>query len=855
MEMPLWPFRRRSSRKRTRSGTALSDLEQKSNTEPSPTIQRGVSKKKQRTEPMEIPDRQTQTRQTRRRTYSFSPGRNDYIRNDRSRERPVKEKPVRGARDMEKDATGTTWDRTPTLHRQKPNRRKSSKRRREDSERAAEIKAMTNFMPVRPATDQWQAGRPMKKDTRRIRTGFGSQHASEVSLPTPASIHSTLSSDTEFGSYKVSTLDSLAPRPTLRVASGSRWTPSRASAPARSASDKRPLAERAPIPEEVLHSHSRIDELADDLDAGDLRELMERDRRRRERKQKRDQERVARRRAQKEEAHRAKEAEARQMGTPPPENLERGSAGRDMIGLGIDPASVVVTSSRQRDSGASESMRDAAEEMDQGENLNDPLNTFHRTDTMPLDEPEEDDTAMVSSSVFTKITQEPTPEPEEQVSSLPRTSRLSSLLRSKKSRSRSTLNSDKEKPISPPPGIIDEEIEAPPRKDSEASTKAGRFSFTSFLRRGGRNSRRESTDPASFSNTSREEMQAAASSSQATMQTAAHAQAVALAKLQGEDPPQPPVSESNPVYLVRKPSVDVPKRTRSRFREDLPDFTGNNSNNAIQEAEPPLPPLPGSLMGGMQPIPIARYDSPMSGHRSLEALRQSPTSFERVNGPSPDPHHSISLASIDSEGSWLSGGAISRRTSALRDNATRTHRRPRHRSSNFSANSTEDDLTIADDEYLSKLAPTSSAGILAMQRTREEGRPSSDEEDIMRPVKVNAEESMMGGDDDVNWGSVGARHDVVHSHTRERVQSRHGLLNDIEDQYEDEAVDSTGSDEQSGDSLGAAQLQRAESVELKRGNSHARTFSAGSAKLLEIASRTSMDAKSLVQKDGNNLDE
>ncbi|CAM1511721.1 Fc.00g092340.m01.CDS01 [Cosmosporella sp. VM-42] len=796
--MALWPFRRRSGRKRSRSGAALSDVEGapplRSQTEG--VVARAASKKKQRTEPQKL--------HRRARTYSFSPGRYDDIRTDRDTSAP--ERTGRTGKHNNAAEEFGAWDRTPTLHHNHhPTRRKSSKRRREEHDREAEIKAMSNFMPVRPATDQWNAGRPMKKDSKRAKTmGFGRHRdnsVSEVSLPVPGSIHSSLSSDSEFGSYKVSALDALAPRPTLRYAQGSRAPVSHSSIPNRTGSQRKRLADREPIPEETLKAHKRIDDLADDLDSSDLRELMERDNRRREQKKQREQERMERRLARRVEKQKAEEVEAKKSGTPPPENLERGVMGRELVGLGIEPKSAVVTSSKQRTSVESVQMTDAdAVE----ESPKQPYESFHRTDTAPSEEP----TAVEEASKQESIP----PRRSDEQASMSTGTKFSGLLRSVKSRSKSTLGSERDKMASPPPGTINEEDVL--RKDSESSTKGGRFSFSSFIRWGGKS--RRNSGPSSFSNTSREEMQAAA-----TARAAAEAQAQALARLQGED-----TSIKSGHYMARKANAP-PKRTRSRFREDLPEFPVSPPASRVQspETEPPLPALSEHKRSEMESLrsPGLRYDTPTSGHRSIEAMRQTPTSMEGAYvSPSPEPHMSMSLASIDSEGSWLSG-KVGARKAAMRESLMRANRREQGDSSSGSpSNSTQEDLAITEDEYLSKLTPRRNSTHV-MGRRSGEGRPSSDEEDLV-------------DDFDMKWGAVGSHPQVIrtHNHDRFTMKSHEGLL-DIESEIEEDGESSPVSPSPSE----MVDVQRARSVNLGRG--HVRNFSAGSAKLLDITPRASVD--------------
>ena len=210
-------------------------------------------------------------------------------------------------------------------------RRKSSKKRKEDYDREAEIKAMSTNIPTRAATEHGLAGRPVRKDSKRMKAGLGrnfNNPSSEISLPVAESLHSSMSSGSErLASYKLNGLDLFAPRPTIRYRENPRYAPGATGWGSDDESKKRRVTSGPPIPEEVIKSKKRIDDLADNLDAGDLRELMERDQRRRERKKLSDQEKMqwklTRRRAKQEAA----EKEAVLNGTSPPKNMERGVMG------------------------------------------------------------------------------------------------------------------------------------------------------------------------------------------------------------------------------------------------------------------------------------------------------------------------------------------------------------------------------------------------------------------------------------------------------------------------------------------------------------------------------------------------
>lgn len=842
--MALWPFRRKSGRKRSRSGAALSDAEgpPRSQTVNDTTPPRVTSQKKQRTE--ESPQRQQQIQtetkklQRRARTYSFSPGRKDSIRLAAGQDhgaaataphgpgpgRPTRFSPAEQI--DEEPGQDHAWHRVPTLHNARSgtqvSRRKSSKRRREELDREAEIKAMTNFTPRRPATESWMAGRPMKKDTKRAKMGLGrnSVPASDVSLPIPESIHSTMSSDSEHASYKVSTFDTLAPRPTLRRAANPRYGPNNASDPGRTSSQRKKFMEPGVIAEATLKGHRRIDSLADDLDAHDIRELMERDNRRRERKIQREQERLERRVTRRAAKQLAAEDEARRNGTPPPRNMERGVLGREEHGLGLDPTSAVRTSSRHRGPPAAAQQPGAQEQETQdsiaeasAEARPQALEHFHRTDSAPLE-----------NHTAAQETKSPTTPPPEDIKPTKATAAL--LMHNKALRSKTSLASEERRRLS----TLASEDSEPARKDSDASGR-GKMNFASLFKWGSFRGSRRSSGPSSFSNTSREEMQAAGQ-----LPGLAHNRSAEQVTERSSTATPP----SAVAFTPTKMSSGVPKRTRSRFREDLPELPMSppDSRVASPDVEPPLPSVreatsDENMYQASQPIPI-RYDTPGSERRTIdETMRQTPTSFHRYAQNSPQPH-SVSLASIDSEASWLSGrmGKRSSSNMGMRDSMSRSYgRNQRRRSHHSTDDDTEEDLAV-EDEYLSNLATPSKETFDERyhgRRSTGEGRPSSDEGDHLRDSYI---------EDDMKWGSVGARQPVLHGDV-EMMKSREGLLN---------TVDEGG--KSSSEEAETPHLEHATSVDLGR-RGHSRHLSAGSAKLLDITPRGSLDHKGRQERDSS----
>ncbi|KLU86008.1 hypothetical protein MAPG_05027 [Magnaporthiopsis poae ATCC 64411] len=709
------------------------------------------------------------------------------------------------------------FGRVPTLYPAKRDSghlmsRKLSKRRKNshDREREAELKALRDFIPVRPATDAWTSGRPLRKDNRRVKSGGFAfvknpwdreQHPSDVSLPLAESIHSSLSSDSEQVSYKVSAFDVLAPKPTLRRTTNPRCTPSQSitgAAPTRADSQRRKISSKSQIPEATLKAHKRVDDLANDLDASDLRELMERDKRRRERKREREQEKIDSRLARRAE----RERRALEKGRESPANLERGVLGRESVSLGIDTTSAVVTSSRRRQPSASPTKKsdkrpeDVAAASpngadDQIAERQRPLDVFHRVDSIVLEE---------STSPGKQDPEEPVmPLAQEQ------SPKVKGFLRSKKSRSKSPLSLNAQSDIS-----------GTPRNASEASSR-GPMSWTSFFKWGLRTKR--SSGPSSFSNTSRDSM-----STQAPAQSQ-------------------PISPFNVTFIppgAAGRGTGVPKRTRSRFREDLPEHPLSPPDSRMQSPEfdamPPVIKEQDSPPADAMPTPSAPINIPGRRHDTpvFDDMRRTPSSLFRDGvEPSPEPQQAMSLASIDSEGSWLSGRIKSGRLSS------QTKQRPVQMFEGPDDDMTEagenadDSAGIADDEYLNRVASRASGMVYpaawAGHESTGELRPSSDE------------------DDDPRWGAVsGKQPEVVRPSPAGRIKSREGLLNMVRpvtapDDNSEPGSPTSPASPISNASEDVGRLQRATSINL--GQPHARHISAGSARLLDLSPRSSTDIK------------
>ncbi|RAL14051.1 uncharacterized protein BO97DRAFT_18045 [Aspergillus homomorphus CBS 101889] len=175
-------------------------------------------------------------------------------------------------------------------------KKKLSKRKAYEIAREQEIRLMASApidIPRRPS--------PLPSEHLSIETRKGprapsrrsDRHMSDLSLSVRDSTESSLSDIFESYTFKVNTFAAWTPRPIIRYVetpkvSGARGLKSPEPA---NKKDKGPTFAGY---DENVRSNKKVNDLADALDAGALRELLERDRRRRERKQAEDQEKLQR---------------------------------------------------------------------------------------------------------------------------------------------------------------------------------------------------------------------------------------------------------------------------------------------------------------------------------------------------------------------------------------------------------------------------------------------------------------------------------------------------------------------------------------------------------------------------------
>lgn len=233
--------------------------------------------------------------------------------------------------------------------------------------------------------------------------------------------------------------------------------------------------------------------------------------------------------------------------------------------------------------------------------------------------------------------------------------------------------------------------------------------------------------------------------------------------------------------------------------------------------------------GRTQPISIPTAKHDVSVYSQQQRTSSPVDRVSSITSPGTHQSMSMSLASIDSEASWLSGRVGAKRSSLLRDSISQAPRLDERHGSDSPTNSTQEDLSITEDEYMARLAHRRHSGLYHGRRSGD-GRPSSDEED-------------MNEETGARWGAVGAQPNIVrtHRHDRATMQSHDGLVNIVSEDEED----TDGSSPNDSSPPEKVDLQSARSVNL--GRHHVRSFSAGSAKLLDLTPRSSVDSKARLE--------
>lgn len=205
---------------------------------------------------------------------------------------------------------------------------------------------------------------------------------------------------------------------------------------------------------------------------------------------------------------------------------------------------------------------------------------------------------------------------------------------------------------------------------------------------------------------------------------------------------------------------------------------------------------------------------------------------------------SQSLASVDSEGSWLSGKPLKRPSNQahVRTSVGSTSTPKQHE--DFSASYEE-----LDDEHFRRLTPqpdecrSAQSGDVFAQKPGSTAIAATAESDTEDELQSSPVEPTFHEEENIIHTGVGRQPTVVHR--QPRVKSAEGLLSYFQADENSPGTSPPNIDEtpeKGSPTDDTALVQRAKSVDLGKG--HARHLSAGSAKLLDIpAKRASADKR------------
>ncbi|KAL8642060.1 MAG: hypothetical protein Q9226_008550, partial [Calogaya cf. arnoldii] len=449
--------------------------------------------------------------------------------------------------------TFTAMPRGPTLNTKRSAndailpRRKSSKRKADDHAREQEIKAMSSPIPI-PRRPGSRVGGQQARESRKTPSEDNrnlERPTSDMSIPTVGSL-SSVSMVPESASFRVSALDTLSPRPTIRYSENPRLAggsgslrPSRAS----TRKGKQPI-----IPEETINPKKRIDELANGMDAGSLRELMERDRRRSEKHRNSDRDKMQRSLQRKADKQRAQEQVGEAsvgLGNGEPQPMAENP--NESAGIEVEQGTQVTESwlndpekehgTRTPESWLKDPSRD---NLVPESSFRDPIAGTEKTHLeapTPTDDPEDPVLETAKAVRMSQASMSPPASPTQYAHEPSALSHIAYLA------SRST------------PDIPERPEDQ--RRDSDASARIA-SNWKSIFRRSDTRAKRASTDrgratPSEFSNTSRESF----------------------------------ARQMPPSAFARIPRArsGTPIRTQSRFKEDLPELPLSPPDSRMQSPE------------------------------------------------------------------------------------------------------------------------------------------------------------------------------------------------------------------------------------------------------------------------------
>ncbi|KKK18622.1 hypothetical protein ARAM_007587 [Aspergillus rambellii] len=461
------------------------------------------------------------------------------------------------------------------------------------------------------------------------------RHPSDISLSIHDSVASSLSDFSETYTFKVNSFAAWTPRPVIRYVESPRLSNSRNQKSPEPTADQRVKTSGLAPSEENMRSKKRIEELADDLDAAALRELMERDRRRRDRKQIEDQEKMYRR-LQRSAMKQAQQAEIDK--TPNPHEVANVSSVESQLGR-LGPESPFKSQPTTQEDSSSNANGTFVAKAASGSWLRGTSNDAERSDR------ESPESVHVIGNIDDRSVRERKPEQRLSLRPSQDMAMSRSTLSPSLSPSRHALGSPNSSQFY---GVTREsasDLSRPVESERHLSDHGGVRvnTITSIFRRGSSRLKRSY----------RERFQ---DRSPPPPDNVSHESFFKVHTQQSIPPPYVP-----PKILLGSSSF---KRSHSKFTEIFGDEPLSPPDSRLQSPDIPEQPVDESLMeakvldlhvGSQYPIPGSESDPqevPKNGHHSC--------SGDSLGEDSENVPLSQSLASIDSEGSWMSGQFLRR---------------------------------------------------------------------------------------------------------------------------------------------------------------------------------------------------
>lgn len=587
--------------------------------------------------------------------------------------------------------------------------------------------------------------------------------------------------------------------------------------------------QKKPETRDSARKRETIGNRADDFDASDLRMLLERDAKRRERRKKVQQEKLdeklrdrgGRNRADSDKRRHEREAEEERRAGEARRRAEQEATERKLTSpAAIHPAlrnqpaePEDKTAGLGIDEGhAAPGAEGSDKQVGEVEPLEEPSNPFSDDHAQQLPTPKSEELPAIPGAFVA----EPETPMEDPVVDTAREVRLSqastpplSPVQSRKGTPSisQVIDPRRVSDLPPPPPITENRRASDPKPEKKAGA------WATLFKRGGTFARRQneggiSPSEGSFSNTSRESMR--------NQPLPAH-----LVGTQA--PPDIPRSKSS-----------TPARTQSKFREDLPELPMSPPDSRMPSPDVNMAVATAAAAAARRASKTQPMDIPGSRGPDNNGAARNDTPMSPVRGHG---LMSASLASIDSEGSWLASGSTKRQStqSALsRDIGSLS----RHKEFNASYEELGGDK---DAEYLRKNTPSpdSKRALRGHSYTGPAMSGASPDEES----ELNFDDSQVAGEPVAMHGSVRRKPTLV---TRDpRVRSREGLLTEytaesglVETPPPTSAAGGDGSPIDFDPDAPEPELKSASSVNYGR-KGHARQVSAGSAKLLQDVKRQS----------------